>query len=67
MKPDVQPLKNVVSIVANKAPVRSFSLGRSNRTENPALEQQVIDVPWVQRILPYIITTRQITSGDELT
>ena len=30
-----------------------------------ALEQQILDVAQRQRVFPYIITTRRITSGDE--
>jgi hypothetical protein len=33
---------------------------------DPALEQQVLYVPQRQRNRTYIITTRRITSGDEL-
>jgi hypothetical protein len=31
-----------------------------------ALEQQVFDIPQRQRKVEYIITTKRITSGDEL-
>jgi hypothetical protein len=33
---------------------------------DPALEQQVFDIPQRQRNPTYIITTSRITSGDEL-